>query len=257
MRLLAGGVLASAAKETRLRNMAGSKRGGKDTKKLVDTVDSPKLAEATTRLAVLRETEEQKLRRKNMEMRAKLGLNVLAKIKKSIKKQRKAAGVLKSTDEAVERKENQAPVRMQKGEENDKREIEERRRQRPTEDLQGQSLEAATTMPDPLESIEIASYRTEGETSEEDEDEEVPAWVRQENLRRGLIDQQRMDPDELFQETDKSCSLEQIFQGPAENSNRDMKRRGSTGCWQADSLTWQEENAYKANMGHFPGYTVE
>jgi hypothetical protein len=43
----------------------------------------------------------------------------------------------------------------------------------------------------------------------------------------------------------------------AENSNRDMKRRGSTGCWQADSLTWQEENAYKANMGHFPGYTVE
>ncbi len=33
-------------------------------------------------------------------------------------------------------------------------------------------------------------------------------------------------------------------------STRDLVRRGSTGHWHADRVTWQEEKAYKTAMGY-------
>jgi hypothetical protein len=54
-------------------------------------------------------------------------------------------------------------------------------------------------------------YRSDGESDEEDEDQEIPAWAQDGNLRRGLVDQQKMDPDDLFQQNEKTCSLDEVF----------------------------------------------
>ena len=53
--------------------------------------------------------------------------------------------------------------------------------------------------------------RSEGETSEEDEDQEIPMWAQGGNLRRQIVAQQKLDPDELFQQHEKSCPLNEVF----------------------------------------------
>jgi len=54
-------------------------------------------------------------------------------------------------------------------------------------------------------------YRSDGESDEEDEDQEIPAWAQDVNLRRGIMTQHKMDPDELFQQNEKTCSLDEVF----------------------------------------------
>lgn len=55
-------------------------------------------------------------------------------------------------------------------------------------------------------------YRSEGESSDEEDDgQKIPAWAQDANLRREIAGQQKLDPDELFQQNEKTCPLEEVF----------------------------------------------
>eukprot|EP00798_Chlamydomonas_sp_ICE-L_P006037 gene6037-2648_t len=88
------------------------------------------------------------------------------------------------------------------------------------------------------------------------------------NLLPQLKRQTNIDPDKLFDNKQKTCILEDIFKeaciledifkgmppAPPTNANgharRDWRKRGSSGNWIADRITWQEEIAYKRSMGY-------
>ena len=73
-----------------------------------------------------------------------------------------------------------------------------------------------------------------------------------------------VDPDRVFGSKLRTCVLEDIFTAGAgaaakaaavappthkSHSKRDWHKRGSSGNWIADRITWQEEMGYKRVMG--------
>jgi len=109
--------------------------------------------------------------------------------------------------------------------------------------------------PPPVTSYEISPYKSSSEDeSEEDEQEEyrrakkpIPEWAKTANLLGALRQQRHMDPDDIFQQKHiKTCSLDDMFSGA---SKPKFVKRGSSGNWIEDRVTWQEELAYKKAMG--------
>ncbi|GJP74908.1 hypothetical protein CLOP_g5431 [Closterium sp. NIES-67] len=91
------------------------------------------------------------------------------------------------------------------------------------------------------------------DSDEEDEDEErerrakkpIPAWARSLNVNAQVQKQQKMDPDVLFGSSNTTCSLREVFG----ITKRGVDRRGDTGDWSRDCVTWEEEVEYKKQMG--------
>jgi hypothetical protein len=54
-----------------------------------------------------------------------------------------------------------------------------------------------------------------------------------------------VDPDEIFVNPSKTCSLDAVFATRASSKSR----RSSSGNWFHDRLTWKEEVSYKREMG--------
>lgn len=66
------------------------------------------------------------------------------------------------------------------------------------------------------------------------------------------MSQMYKDPDEVFQQHAKTCSLDDVFRH-AERGNggkQDFNRRSSSGNWFEDRVTWKEEMGYKKAMGY-------
>lgn len=76
----------------------------------------------------------------------------------------------------------------------------------------------------------------------------VPAWARGEELHKQLKAQRQQDPDAIFQQHEKTCSLDEVFANG--KSKQDLKRRASTGNWIADHVTFKEVMEYKEEMGY-------
>ncbi|KAL6764835.1 hypothetical protein V8C86DRAFT_2471073 [Haematococcus lacustris] len=112
---------------------------------------------------------------------------------------------------------------------------------------------------------EVSPYRpnsdSEGDELTPPKRKPIPSWAQSLNVLQALKAQQFIDPDKLFGERLKSCNLPEVFAGmPALSSpsanhkkhvKRDLNKRGSSGNWVADRITWQEEVAYKRCMGYF------
>ncbi|KAK9798147.1 hypothetical protein WJX73_008828 [Symbiochloris irregularis] len=107
------------------------------------------------------------------------------------------------------------------------------------------------------QSYQISPYR--GSSDEESEDEEtppdkpIPSWARGKELMGQLLAQLSIDPDEVFQQRQRTCALDDMFSAPVrpQPGKRDLKeRRTSTSNWIEDRVTWQEEKQYKQAMGY-------
>ncbi|KAG0612901.1 hypothetical protein M758_6G061200 [Ceratodon purpureus] len=104
-----------------------------------------------------------------------------------------------------------------------------------------------------VQSYEISPFR---DSEDEDSDEEekrsqkpIPQWARKENMWPQLVRQLQQDPDDIFVGAN-SCSLDKVFEGKGSKKRPDFKRRGSSGDWVKDCLTWQEQMQYKVTMGY-------
>lgn len=53
--------------------------------------------------------------------------------------------------------------------------------------------------------------RSDGESSEDEDRQPTPGWAAAAKVRNDLLGQQRLDPDELFQQHEKTCPLDEIF----------------------------------------------
>jgi len=99
-------------------------------------------------------------------------------------------------------------------------------------------------------SYEISPYRSGSDT---DEDEgrcprkPIPDWARTDALVAALTKQASVDPDSIFQNTTKTCSLGSVF--TSHTVEKMENRRSSSGDWFSDRLTWREELRYKQDMG--------
>lgn len=60
--------------------------------------------------------------------------------------------------------------------------------------------------------------------------------------------QMYVDPDEVFQQHAKTCSLDEVF--ASNEKTTDFNRRSSSGNWLEDRVTWKEEMSYKKAMGY-------
>lgn len=104
--------------------------------------------------------------------------------------------------------------------------------------------------PDECISYEMSPYRS-GSDSDEDMGanaprKAIPRWARTELLVPLLTKQATLDPDEIFRNPSKTCSLDAVF---AITKEKKDGRRSSSGNWFDDRLTWREELTYKRNMG--------
>ena len=97
-----------------------------------------------------------------------------------------------------------------------------------------------------LQSYIISPYKSgsDSENEEEHPRKPVPAWARSEALGPVLYAQAKHDPDAIFLNPARTCSLSEVFQC-AGNKKRDFTRRGSSGDWAADELCAAEETAYR------------
>lgn len=102
------------------------------------------------------------------------------------------------------------------------------------------------------QSYEISPYRSDFESDEDDAPKKpVPDWARGKALVSQLMAQMYIDPDEVFQQHAKTCSLDEVFAGlDRKNGRQDFSRRSSSGNWFEDRVTWKEELAYKKAMGY-------
>ena len=100
---------------------------------------------------------------------------------------------------------------------------------------------------------EISPYKSASDSDSDEEDEcrsrkPIPGWAMTHNLVASLKAQEHVDPDEIFQQKHvKTCNLEDMFR---DVTGKSYSRRGSTGNWIEDRVTWQEEIAYKKSMGY-------
>lgn len=78
---------------------------------------------------------------------------------------------------------------------------------------------------------------------------QIPKWARKELLEPALMKQfndNRLDPDEIFQSGISTCDLEAIF----DKKKSKFRKRTSTGNWTKDRVTPAEQLAYKRAMGY-------
>jgi Inner centromere protein, ARK binding region len=97
-----------------------------------------------------------------------------------------------------------------------------------------------------LQSYIISPYKSgsDSENEEEHPRKPVPAWARSEALGPVLYAQAKHDPDAIFLNPARTCSLSDVFQC-AGNKKRDFTRRGSSGDWAGDELGVAEEMAFR------------
>ena len=101
-------------------------------------------------------------------------------------------------------------------------------------------------------SYQISPYRENSDSEEEDGESRkprkpIPSWARTDALVPVLKQQAKVDPDEIFPNPSKTCSLDAVFTERAGGSGK--SRRSSSGNWFHDRLTWKEELTYKREMG--------
>ncbi|KAL3133279.1 hypothetical protein ABBQ38_007160 [Trebouxia sp. C0009 RCD-2024] len=108
------------------------------------------------------------------------------------------------------------------------------------------------------ETYQISPYRGDDSDVESSEDEDpkkpIPEWARGRALMQQLASQVQTDPDEVFQQHRKTCSLDEVFGHSESDKNnkqkKDLSRRSSSGNWIEDRVTWKEELNYKKAMGY-------
>ena len=101
-------------------------------------------------------------------------------------------------------------------------------------------------------SYQMSPYRENSDSEEEDGEtrkprKPIPSWARTDALVPVLKQQAKVDPDEIFPNPSKTCSLDAVFTERAGGSGK--SRRSSSGNWFHDRLTWKEELTYKREMG--------
>ena len=99
-------------------------------------------------------------------------------------------------------------------------------------------------------SYEISPYRSDHDSDDDVPKKPVPDWARGKKLMAQLTAQLYVDPDEIFQQHAKTCSLDQVFASCRKSSKQDFNRRSSSGNWIEDRVTWKEELGYKKAMGY-------
>lgn len=99
-------------------------------------------------------------------------------------------------------------------------------------------------------SYEISPYRSDHASDDDVPKKPVPEWARGKTLMAQLAAQMYVDPDEVFQQHAKTCSLDQVFANSRKNGKRDFNKRNSSGNWIEDRVTWKEELGYKKAMGY-------
>ncbi|KAL0054711.1 hypothetical protein WJX82_001328 [Trebouxia sp. C0006] len=107
------------------------------------------------------------------------------------------------------------------------------------------------------ETYQISPYRgddSDAESSEGDDPRKsIPEWARGRALMQQLATQVQTDPDEVFQQHRKTCSLDEVFghsDTDKHKQKKDLSRRTSSGNWIEDRVTWKEELNYKKAMGY-------
>ena len=73
-----------------------------------------------------------------------------------------------------------------------------------------------------------------------------PDWARTDALITALTKQASVDPDSIFHNATKTCSLGSVF--TSHTVEKMENRRSSSGDWFSDRLTWREELRYKQDM---------
>eukprot|EP00884_Botryococcus_braunii_P010461 jgi/Botrbrau1/19416/Bobra.0338s0043.1 len=107
-----------------------------------------------------------------------------------------------------------------------------------------------------VQSYEMSPYRSDSSDDDSCEDDRrrkpVPDWARGRALFGQLLSQAGVDPDEVFQQHSTTCPLDAVFghTDPQGGKKKDLNRRGSSGNWIEDRVTWKEEMAYKRAMGY-------
>jgi hypothetical protein len=76
--------------------------------------------------------------------------------------------------------------------------------------------------------------------------QEIPDWARAANLLALLQRQQRVDPDKIFTNFQRTCDLNALF---AKKNKPFIGPRGESGAWDQDGLTPAEEIDYKRRVG--------
>jgi hypothetical protein len=101
-----------------------------------------------------------------------------------------------------------------------------------------------------LQSYQMTPYRSDSEESDDEGQaaKPVPQWAKSKNLSKQLQQQMKADPDEIFKAHATSCSLDDVFK--TGKPKPCYKRRGSSGNWLEDRMTWKEEWFYKKAMGY-------
>ena len=98
-------------------------------------------------------------------------------------------------------------------------------------------------------SYQISPYRENSDSESEEDDarprKPIPGWAHSDQLAPCLYRQAKVDPDEIFVNPSKTCSLDAVFSTRASSKSR----RSSSGNWFHDRLTWKEEVSYKREMG--------
>ena len=98
---------------------------------------------------------------------------------------------------------------------------------------------AAPAAPPEIASYEISPYKSGSDSDEEERPRKpVPSWARTEAVLTALQTQVKADPDAIFMNPQRTCSLVDVFQY-THNKKRDFTRRGSSGNWAEDQLTWK------------------
>ena len=100
------------------------------------------------------------------------------------------------------------------------------------------------------QSYQMTPYRSDSEESDDEcrPAKPVPQWAKSKNLGKQLQAQMSADPDEIFNAKQTTCSLDDVFK--TSNPKPCFKRRGSSGNWNEDRVTWKEEWFYKKAMGY-------
>ncbi|KAL0036011.1 hypothetical protein WJX77_011218 [Trebouxia sp. C0004] len=107
------------------------------------------------------------------------------------------------------------------------------------------------------ETYQISPYRGDDSDAESSEGNDprkpIPEWARGRALMQQLASQVQTDPDEVFQQHRKTCSLDEVFghsDTDKHKQKKDLSRRTSSGNWIEDRVTWKEELNYKKAMGY-------
>ena len=101
-----------------------------------------------------------------------------------------------------------------------------------------------------VESYEMSPYRGSDDEDEDGGRKPVPAWAQKQNLLSQLKQQRYADPDEIFKGQAVTASLDEVFgNGGGRRHRWAGKGRGSSGNWEQDAVTKEEELHYKRAMG--------